>query len=129
MQLRRAFNASVRRESRLTAKTATAATSSTASTPRSVRRSASASRPLFHRAQQWFSARERLLTRWLARTGQRARTGMQYITTKRVDATAQSPVVPRWWEYESELKRRLALELLLRRLFALAPESGGMKSL
>lgn len=129
MRLRKAFNASVRRVSRLTAKTTTAATSAVASTPRSVHRSASASSALFHRAQQWFSARERLLTRWLARTGQRTHAGMQYITTKRVDGTAQSPVVPRWWEYESELKRRLALELLLRRLFALVPESVGMKSL
>jgi hypothetical protein len=26
-----------------------------------------------------------------------------------------------WWEFESEIKRRLALEILMRKLFAIAP--------
>ena len=31
-------------------------------------------------------------------------------------------MVPYWWEYESPLKRRLALEAMMRRMFALVPE-------
>jgi N-glycosylase/DNA lyase len=30
---------------------------------------------------------------------------------------------PWWWEFESELKRRLALEMLLRRMFAVMPQT------
>jgi N-glycosylase/DNA lyase len=30
---------------------------------------------------------------------------------------------PWWWEFESEMKRRLALEMLLRRMFAMVPQS------
>jgi hypothetical protein len=90
------------------------------------KRGAAASKALLHRAQQWLSARERLVSIWLTRTGQRARLSLQTIASRYDPAgnrhgSARSPVVPRWWEYESELKRRLALEILLRRLFSLVP--------
>ena len=89
-------------------------------------RGAVASKALLHRAQQWLTARERLVSIWLTRTGQRARVSLRTITSRHSppaprQRTTHSPVVPRWWEYESELKRRLALETLLRRLFSIVP--------
>jgi hypothetical protein len=30
---------------------------------------------------------------------------------------------PWWWEFESELKQKLALEMLLRRMFAMVPQT------
>jgi hypothetical protein len=33
-----------------------------------------------------------------------------------------------WWEFESEVKRRLALELLMRRMFAIVPSSGALSA-
>ena len=90
------------------------------------KRGEAASKALLHRAQQWLTARERLIAMWLTRAGQRARVSLRIITSRPSSPTlsrgvAHSPVAPRWWEYESELKRRLALEMLLRRLFSLVP--------
>ncbi len=85
---------------------------------------------LVRRAQQWLAARERLVSSWVARTQSRARASMQarvHVRTQRRRSTAQvggagAILLPFWWEYESPLKRRLALEAMLRRLFAMAPE-------
>lgn len=127
MQLRKSFNASVARVRRVAAAERRPA-------PRDVALAANtnaatgvrASRALMHRAQQWFAARERMVALWFTRTGRRARAGLHSIASRQSvsverGSIAQSPVAPRWWEYESELKRRLALEILLRRLFALVP--------
>lgn len=80
---------------------------------------------LIRRAQQWLAARERLVTGWFARTHGRARASMQARIhahkAKRVGG-AGAIVVPYWWEYESQLKRQLALEAMLRRLFSVVPD-------
>lgn len=82
-----------------------------------------ASRPLgrlaalARRAQQWLSARERLIARWLARFPAH----MAPEHRQRTPGGAGAIVLPFWWEYESELKCRLALEALLRRLFSIIP--------
>jgi hypothetical protein len=57
---------------------------------------------LMRRAQQWLAARERRLWEWLGGEG--------------------AILLPQWWEYESPLKRRLALEATLRRMFSLLQE-------
>jgi len=79
---------------------------------------------LIRRAQQWLAARERLIAGWFARAHGRARAGMQARIqahqVKRVGG-AGAIVVPYWWEYESPLKRQLALEAMLRRLFSVVP--------
>jgi hypothetical protein len=72
---------------------------------------------LLHRAQQWFAARERLIASWFAHLP--ARAAPKKLARKQGGAGAI--VLPFWWEYESELKCRLALEALLRRLFSLVP--------
>jgi len=82
---------------------------------------------LMRRAQQWLSARERLLSDWFAhaqRTARSARASVQArVQTRRAKRLggAGAIIAPAWWEYESELKRRIALEALMRRLFSLAP--------
>lgn len=105
---------------------------------RSARIAASASAPvrgsatLLRRAQQWLSARERLLAVWVASSRvavalahpsmpSRARRIRSSTVTRLGGAGAIT--VPHWWEYESPLKRRLALEATLRRLFSVVPES------
>jgi hypothetical protein len=79
---------------------------------------------LLRRAQQWLAARERLVSGWFARTHGRARASMQARIhghkAKRLGG-AGAIVVPYWWEYESQLKRQLALEAMLRRLFSVVP--------
>lgn len=80
---------------------------------------------LIRRAQQWLAARERLVSGWFARTHGRARASMQarihaHKAARRVGG-AGAIVAPYWWEYESPLKRQLALEALLRRLFSVVP--------
>lgn len=79
---------------------------------------------LIRRAQQWLAARERLVSGWFSRTHGRARASMQARIhahkVKRVGG-AGAIVVPYWWEYESQLKRQLALEAMLRRLFSVVP--------
>ena len=73
---------------------------------------------LLHRAQQWLQARKRLITGWCARFP-------VAVTPKRLAPKlggAGAIMLPFWWEYESELKCRLALEAVLRRLFAMLPE-------
>jgi hypothetical protein len=79
---------------------------------------------LIRRAQQWLAARERLVSGWFARTHGRARASMQARIhahkAKRVGG-AGAIVVPYWWEYESPLKRQIALEAMLRRLFSVVP--------
>lgn len=72
---------------------------------------------LFKRGQQWLSARERLLRRWFAHFP--ARPAPQALEHRQGGAGAI--VLPFWWEYESELKCRLALEALLHRLFSIVP--------
>ena len=72
---------------------------------------------LLHRAQQWLEARERLIARWFARFPLRVAPSMLV----RKQGGAGAIVLPYWWEYESELKCRLALEAVLRRLFSLVP--------
>ena len=69
---------------------------------------------LLQRAQQWIAARERLVASWLAHFPLRVAPK----TPERKQGAAGAIVLPHWWEYESPLKRRLALEALLRRLFA-----------
>lgn len=79
---------------------------------------------LMGRAQQWLAARERLVSGWFMRAHGRARASMQArihaSNAKRVGG-AGAIVVPYWWEYESQLKRQLALEAMLRRLFSVVP--------
>jgi hypothetical protein len=83
---------------------------------------------LMRRAQQWLAARERLLSAWIMRTHLRARASMQARVQVRRRARVEklggagAILLPHWWEYESPLKRRLALEATLRRMFALVPE-------
>ena len=74
---------------------------------------------LLRRAQQWLAARERLLSAWYARTQAKSR-GRSAALGQHQDSTG-AIVLPYWWEYESPLKRRLALEALLRRMFSIAP--------
>jgi hypothetical protein len=95
-----------------------------------------ASVTLLHRAQQWLAARERLLSAWVARTHVRARIGMRHHlqlwarernrnrNSIRIDNVGRVGAIklPQWWEYESPMKRRLALEALLRRMFSMLPE-------
>ena len=89
---------------------------------------------LMRRAQQWLAAREQLVSAWITRTRSRARASMQahVLVRRRARDTAGvrlrlggagAIVLPFWWEYESPLKRRLALEAMLRRIFAVVPES------
>lgn len=73
---------------------------------------------LLHRAQQWFAARERLIAAWFAHFPVRAATKI----LERKQGGAGAILLPFWWEYESELKCRLALEAVLRRLFSMVPE-------
>ncbi len=74
---------------------------------------------LLHRAQQWLESRERLIAGWFARFPLRAVPKV----LERKQGSAGAIVLPYWWEYESELKCRLALEVLLRRLFSIVPEA------
>ena len=74
---------------------------------------------LLHRAQQWFAARERLIAAWFTRFP--LRVAPKKLERKQGGAGAM--LLPFWWEYESELKCRLALEALLRRLFSMVPEA------
>ena len=74
---------------------------------------------LLHRAQQWFAARERLIAAWFAHFP--ARAAMPKML-EREHSGAGITLPPFWWEYEGELKCRLALEALLRRLFSMVPE-------
>ena len=78
---------------------------------------------LLRRAQQWLKARERLLSAWYARTQTRARVHTRRGGTelRRRLGGAGAILVPYWWEYESPLKRRIALEAMMRRMFALVP--------
>lgn len=73
---------------------------------------------LLHRAQQWFAARTRLIAGWCVRFP--VRVAPKLLAPKLGGAGAL--MLPFWWEYESELKCRLALEALLRRLFSMLPE-------
>lgn len=73
---------------------------------------------LVHRAQQWLEARERLIAAWFTHFPLRIAPKM----AERKQGGAGAILLPHWWEYESELKCRLALEALLRRLFAMVPE-------
>ncbi len=76
---------------------------------------------LLRRTQQWLKARERLLSAWYART--QTRTRRSGIELRRRLGGAGAILVPYWWEYESPLKRRLALEAMMRRMFAMVPQS------
>jgi hypothetical protein len=80
---------------------------------------------LMSRAQQWLAARERLVANWINRAHNRARASMQmhvYVRSKRAKPGGAGAIrVPNWWEYESPLKRRLALEAMLRRMFSVVP--------
>jgi hypothetical protein len=73
---------------------------------------------LLHRAQQWLEARERLIAGWFAHFPARAAPTM----LERKQGGAGAILLPFWWEYESELKCRLVLEAVLRRLFSMVPE-------
>lgn len=88
---------------------------------------------LLRRAQQWLVARERLLADWIARS--RVATALAHpsmparsrrlhggVAGSRLGG-AGAIMVLQWWEYESPLKRRLALEATLRRLFSVVPEA------
>ena len=70
------------------------------------------------RAQQWLGARKRLIAGWCVRFPMRA--APKLLAQKLGDAGAI--MLPFWWEYESELKCRLALEAVLRRLFSMLPD-------
>jgi hypothetical protein len=75
---------------------------------------------LLHRARQWLAARERLVAAW------RARCRVKRAARLQQPAHSASKIgLPQWWEYESPLKRHLALEVLLRKIFALVPEPMG----
>ena len=74
---------------------------------------------LLHRAQQWLAARERLIAAWFTHFPLRVTPKM----LERKQGGAGAILLPFWWEYESELKCRLALEAVLRRLFSIVPES------
>lgn len=78
---------------------------------------------LLRRTRQWLKAREHLLSAWFACAQTRAgnhtrRSGTEL--RRRLGGTG-AILVPYWWEYESPLKRRLALEAMMRRMFALVP--------
>ncbi len=73
---------------------------------------------LVRRAQQWVASRERLVASWLRHFSTQPRS--KFPASRRDAAGALR--LPFWWEYESELKCRLALEAVLRRLFSLVPE-------
>ena len=73
---------------------------------------------LLHRAQQWLEARERLIAGWFTHFPLRAAPKL----LERKQGGAGAIVLPFWWEYESELKCRLALEAVLRKLFSMVPE-------
>jgi hypothetical protein len=83
---------------------------------------------LMRRAQQWLAARERRLWEWIMRTHLCARASMQARAQVRRHARVEklggegAILLPQWWEYESPLKRRLALEATLRRMFSLLQE-------
>ena len=64
-------------------------------------------------------ARERLLSAWCARA--QARTRRDSTKLRRRLGGAGAILVPYWWEYESPLKQRLALEATLWRMFAMVP--------
>jgi hypothetical protein len=72
---------------------------------------------LVKRAQQWLSARERSVRHWFAHFPVRTEPKV----LERRQGGAGAILLPFWWEYESELKCRLALEALLRRLFSMVP--------
>ena len=73
---------------------------------------------LLHRAQQWLAARKRLIAGWFVRFPMR----IAPLMLAQKLGGAGAIVLPFWWEYESELKCRLALEAVLRRLFSMLPE-------
>ena len=73
---------------------------------------------LLHRAQQWLEARERLIASWFTHFPLRVAPKM----LERKQGGAGAIVVPYWWEYESELKCRLALEAVLRKLSSIVPK-------
>ena len=73
-----------------------------------------------HRAQQWLTARNRMIAVWCARFPMRVAPKL----LARKLGGAGAIVLPFWWEYESEFKCRLALEAVLRRLFSLVPATG-----
>ena len=75
---------------------------------------------LLRRTQQWLKARGRLLSAWCTRAQTRTRQGGTQL--RRRLGGAGAILVPYWWEYESPLKRQLALEAMLRRMFALMPK-------
>lgn len=79
---------------------------------------------LFDRAQQWIAARERLIAQWVGRTRALAQARMAPHTAAgargRPVGTGAIRVL-QWWEYESPLKRTLALEATLRHLFSIVP--------
>ena len=74
---------------------------------------------LLRRAQQWLAARERLIAAWFTHFPLRVTPKM----LERKQGGAGAILLPFWWEYESELKCRLALEAVLRRLFSMVPEA------
>ena len=79
---------------------------------------------LLRRTQQWLKARERLLSAWFACAQARARSHSRrsgIALCSRLGG-AGAILVPYWWEYESPLKRRLALEAMLRRMFEIVPQ-------
>ena len=78
---------------------------------------------LLQRTQQWLAARERLLSAWVART--QSSTRERGAALRRRLGGAGAILLPNWWEYESPLKRRLALEAVLRRMFAMVPAASG----
>ena len=77
---------------------------------------------LLHRAQQWLEARKRLIAGWFTHFPLRVAPKM----LERKQGGAGAILLPFWWEYESELKCRLALETLLRRLFSMVPAQHAM---
>ncbi len=79
---------------------------------------------LLRRTQQWLKARERLLSAWYAHAQTRAshHTRRGGVELRRRLGGAGAILVPYWWEYESPLKRRLALEAMMRRMFAIVPQ-------
>ena len=75
---------------------------------------------LLRRTRQWLKARERLLSAWYARA--QARAHSRHAAKQQRLGGAGAILLPYWWEYESPLKRRIALEAMLRRMFSLVPE-------
>jgi hypothetical protein len=74
---------------------------------------------LLRRTQQWLKARERLLSAWYART--QTRSGRRRSERGHRIGSSEAIHVPYWWEYESPLKRLLALEAMMLRMFAIVP--------